>query len=200
MPQFPEFDPETLVQAIKTFVPANQNRTALSNLNRPDYCDVIRGWAEAIASVQNPSNAYFDNNDDTLFSLIQGQGQASTPSLLFNVQGSISVGQWAVQVSDDTIAIADASTFADGPVVGVVIELPSQGIARIQNTGSYTYSANDTFAFLPMTPDATYYASEAVNGEITLSPNPPSGGFIQEVGYAKTAFQFIIAIQEPTEV
>lgn len=202
MPQFPEFDPETLAQAIKTFVLArNNNRTAVSQLSRPDYFDVVRGWAEALGFLQNPSFAYLDNNDQTLFNLIgQGGGQTQTPSLLFNIQGALSVGQWAVQVSDDTVAAADATTFANGPVVGVVIDVPSTGIARIQNTGSYTYPATAGFSFLPMTADEVYYASPVAVGDITLTPTPPSGGFMQEVGYAKTPYQFIIAIQEPVEV
>lgn len=203
MPTFPEFDPSTLAQAITTYVASRaSSKTAVSQLGRANYLDIVQGWADALAAVQNPSFAHLDTNDKTLFTLVgQGGGQATTPTLLFNVQGSLSVGEWVVQVSDDTVAIADASTLADGPVVGVVTELLSSGaIARIQNSGSYVYSAQDSYSFLPMTPDATYYASAATAGEITDSPAPPSGGFLQELGYAKTQYQFVIALQEPTAV
>lgn len=201
---FPEFEPTALAQAIRTFVASRANsQTASSQLGRANYLPVVQGWADAIAATQNPANAYFEANDQTLFTLVgqQGSGSAVVPTLLFNVQGSLAVGEWAVQVSDDTIAIADASSFANGPAVGVVTELLSQGtIARVQNSGSHLYSQGDTYSFLPMVADATYYISEATPGELTTTPNPSAGGFIQEVGYAKTAYQFVVALQEPTEV
>lgn len=202
MADFPEVDPETLAQAIKTSIRTRMNVSALAVLGRPDSFEIIRGVADGLAAAQNPSFKSLKATDDTLLALSsQGLVQAAPviATLLFQVEGVLTVGQWAVQVSDDLIAVADASTFANGPVVGVVTELPSQGFARVQNTGSFLYTLGQS-SFLPMTPDSIYYVSETVAGDLTLSPDPDQGGFVQEVGYAKTDFQLVLNIQEPTEV
>lgn len=201
MADFPEVDPETLAQAIKTAIINRQNVSALSALGRPNSLEVIRGIADGITAASNPSYQSLKETDDSLLSLItsQGQGDPVTATLLFQVQGVLTVGQWAVQVGDDLVAVADASTFANGPVVGVVTELPSQGFARVQNTGSFLYTLGQ-LAFLPMAPDSIYYLSSSVPGDLDLSPDPPAGGFVQEVGYAKTDLQFVLNIQEPIQV
>ena len=200
MVDFPEVDPETLAQAIKAGIINRQNVSALDSLGSPDGFSVVQGIADGIAAASNPSYKSLKDSDDILFANQQGQGQGgAAATLLFQVQGVLTVGQWAVQVGDDLIAVADASSFANGPVVGVVTELPSQGFARIQNTGSYLYAQGQS-SFLPMTPDSVYYLSATVPGDLSLSPNPPSGGFIQEVGYAKTDLQLVLNIQEPTKV
>lgn len=198
MADFPEVDPETLAQAIKTSIINRQNVSALSALGRPDGFEVIRGVADGVTAASNPSYQSLKETDDTLLALTS-QGAPVISSLLFQVQGVLTVGQWAVQVGDDLIAVADASTFVDGPVVGVVTELPSQGFARVQNTGSFLYTLGQ-LSFLPLIPDSIYYVSATVPGDLALSPNPPTGGFIQEVGYAKTDLQLVLNIQEPIQV
>tara|TARA_R100001079_G_C4451412_1_gene153914 strand:- start:7183 stop:7785 length:603 start_codon:yes stop_codon:yes gene_type:complete len=200
MPQFPLLDPETLAQAIKTHIAdRNKSRSASGLAGRPDYYDVVKGFADAIAQTANPSLQHFDNNDNTLFNSQGSGGGQGNSSLTFSSQGTISIGQWVVQTSSNVVSLSDASTFADGPSVGVVTGVPSQGSVTVQNSGTYTYSAQDPYSFLPLTPDSVYWISSS-SGEITLSPNPPSGGFVQEVGYAKTAYQLVISIQEPIEI
>jgi hypothetical protein len=198
---FPEFDAETLAQAIKTSIINRMNVSALTSLSRPDTFEIIRGIADGLVVAQNPSISSLKATDDALLAIVSQQqgGSQVVPTLLFSVQGVIAVGQWAVQVSDDTIAISDASSFASGPVIGVVTDLPTQGFARVQNSGSFLYTQGSA-AFLPMTPDSIYYASATVPGELSLSPNPPSGGFVQEIGYAKTDLQLVLNIQEPFQV
>lgn len=200
MPDFPEIDPETLAQAIKTGIINRQNVSALDNVGGSDSFAVVQGIADGLTLAVNPSFANQKTNDDQLFQLAAQDPQVVVPTLLFKISGALIVGDWVYQISDDTVARVDASALASGPAIGVVTELPSQGFARIQNTGGYAYDAQGSQSFLPMTPDSLYYVSATVAGELELSPNPPQGGFLQEVGYAKTAYQLVVQIQEPIQV
>lgn len=194
-PQFPQIDPATLAQAIKTFVTQRQNVPALSNGGSVDYNAVVDGWAEALTTVSNPTVEYFDNNQASLYSLVGQQQQSSVPTLLFNTVSPLSIGQWVYQVSSDTVDAANFNNIANGPSIGIVVATPTASTVSVQNVGSFLYNANMGFPYLPLTPDTTYYISSG--GEITASPNPGAGGFVQEIGYAKTSFEFVLNVQEP---
>lgn len=193
------FDPITLQQSIINHVRAQQAAPSIDT--GADYSAVVMGWAEALGELQNPLNSSFYTNDQALFGLVGqgggGSGAVSTPTLLFNIVGVVSVGSWVYQNGSDAVSIVDSSTVSTGPALGVVVELPTATTARVQNVGSFIYdSANPSgFGFLPMTPDTVYYAR--VGGEITDSPTPPAGGFIQEIGYSKTSYELVLNIQEP---
>ncbi len=195
MPQFPEVDPETLLQALKTYITARQNVKALANGSSANYLEVMRGWAEAITATQNPSNAWFQENLDTLYSLLQQSGAGAPGTLLFNAASPLFIGQWVYQVSSDTVDLADSSSISTGPAIGVVVSNPTQSTVAVQNIGSFLYTPQQ-FPFLPFTPDTTYYVGSL--GLITDNPNPQSGGYLQEIGYAKNTLQFVLNIQEPT--
>jgi hypothetical protein len=188
-PQFPEVDPETLTQAIRTSLAARMNVRALQAGAAPNYMEVIRGWAEGLTAAQNPSNAYFQQNETDLFN---GQGGGS---LLFTASEPMSVGQWVYQVSSDTVGLADRSDTETGPSVGVVVSTPSPSTVLVQTLGSYLYDAQSSLPFVPLTPDAIYYIGAA--GNLTILTNAPEGGYIQEVGYAKNSLQFVLNIQVP---
>jgi hypothetical protein len=194
MPQFPEVDPETLLQALRMYVTQRQNVSALQN-GQANYLEVMRGWAEAIAATQNPSNAWFQENLNILYELVQGQGGGTSGTLLFNTLSPLQIGQWVYQVSSDTVDLADSTSISTGPAVGVVISAPTKSTVSVLNLGSYLY-VPASFPFIPFTPDSTYYIGSA--GMITASPNPPSGGYLQEIGYAKNTLQLVLNIQEPT--
>lgn len=195
-PQFPEVDPETLTQSILTSLAARMNVSALQAGAAPNYAEVIRGWAEGIAAAQNPSNSYFQQNDDALFSLLQQGVGGDSGSLLFTAAVPLLVGQWVYQVSADTVGLADFSSPSTGPVVGVVVGIPSESTVLVQNLGSYLYTAQQSFQFLPLVPDTIYYLGSS--GSITSVASPPPGGFLQKVGYAKNTLQFVLNIQDPT--
>lgn len=198
MPQFPQIDSATLAQAIKTFVTARQNVNALANGASLNYDEVVRGWADALTAVTNPSLGYFESNDQTLFNLIgQQSGPSSTPTLLFNTLGPVAVGQWVYQVSNDTVSLADFGVAALGPVVGVVTSIPTATTARVQTIGSFVYTVS--LPFLPLIPDTLYYAG-ASGSIISLSPNPPAGGYVQEIGFAKSPTELVLNLQERTLV
>lgn len=194
---FPEIDPQTLAQAIRTYITARMNVSAVQGGNSANYNEVLLGWAEAIAAAQNPSNAYFEENDQVLFGLLQQQG-GNSGSLLFTAGVPLTIGQWVYQVSSDTVALADYSSLATGPAVGVVVGNPTQNTVLVQNLGSVLYTVQQAFGFLPLTPDVPYYIGAA--GNITTSPNPPGGGYTQEIGYAKNTLQFVLNLQELTAV
>jgi len=199
MAQFPEVDPETLTQAIRTFLAARMNVPALANGGAPNSIEVIRGWAEGITSAQNPSNAYFNQNDQVLFGLVQQQGGGGVGSLLFNAAApGFEIGQFVYQVSNDTVDLADFSLAATGPSVGVIVALPTKTTVLVQNLGSFSYNGSMTFPFLPFVPDTIYYIGSA--GNITSSPTAPSGGYNQEIGYAKNTLQLVLNIQDPVLV
>lgn len=195
---FPQINPETLAQAIKTRVAATQNVNALSNGASANYSEVIRGWAEALTSVANPSLAYFENNDQVLFLQTQNQNpQPGVLTYLFNTLGSVSVGQWVYQVSADTVAVSDCTSTAYGPAVGVITQIVSGSTARVQTVGNFLYD-NLYLPFLPLIPDSSYYIGAA--GAIVAVPAPYSGGYIQEIGFAKSATELVLNIQEHTLV
>lgn len=198
MPQFPEIDPETLAQAIRTYLASRMNVNALQNGAAPNSIEVIRGWADAIAAVQNPSNSYFHQNDQTLFSLIQQLGLGSPGNLLFTAGVALQPGQFVYQSANDTVALADFSSASLGPAVGVVVGNPSPTTVLVQNLNSFTYSVSMAFGFLPLTPDTLYYVGSG--GGITSSPTAPSGGYNQVVGYAKTTYQLVLNLGEPVLV
>jgi len=192
------FDPLTLQQAILLFVRARQNVPILDT--GANYSEVIMGWAEAIGAVQNPINSTFSTNDTALFNAVGGQGGGSTsvPSLLFDISGAVSVGTFVYQNGSNAASPADSSFAASGPVLGVAIELPTTTTVKVQNVGSYTFDTSSTLPFLPLTPDTVYYAGAA--GAITANPSPPSGGYVQEIGYAKTPYELVLNLQEITLV
>lgn len=197
MPQFPAIDPLTLAQAIKNFLRQRQNVSAINNGGSADYGTVVDAWAEALTSVQNPSYDYIEQNIQTLYSLIQG-GPSSIPTLLFNSASPLTAGQWVYQVSSDTVDAVDFSSLSFGPAIGVVVSSPTVSTVSVQNIGSFLYNIGMGFPFLPLTPDSLYYVG--AGGEITSSPSPLPGGFVQEIGYAKTQFELVLNIQEPTTV
>lgn len=191
--EFPEVDSETLAQAIRTYTIIRQR--ALVNTGGANYMEVIRGLAEAMTSSINPSLAHFATNDETLLTAVQGQAGSSTPSLIFSHGGTVEVGQWVYLEAQDFIDLADSSAAALGPSVGVVTELISSATARVQAIGAFTYSQSSSLPFLPLVPDTTYFIDSS--GAITNSPSPTAGGYVQEVGYAKTTHELVLSIQEP---
>lgn len=193
MPQFPEIDPETLYQAIRTFVTARMNSSPNGGTN---YLSVVQGWADALAATQNPSNSFFNQNEQELFDLVAQVGGGE--DLTFNTSAPISIGQFVYQLSNDTVALADNSSLSSGPAIGVVSAVVSPTSVRVKNVGYLNYNANMGFSFFPLTPDTIYYAG--ASGEITATPSAPSGGFNQVVGYAKTTTQFVLGIQAPIAV
>jgi len=199
-PVFPQVNSETLTQAIKTFVTARQNVSALANGASLNYDEVVRGWADAIAAIHNPSLAYFDAQEQLLFSLVgnQNQQQSGIPTLLFNTLGPVAIGQWVYQVSTDTVSVADFSSISTGPAVGVVSSLPTPTTARVQTVANFVYGVLP-LPFLPLVPDTLYYIGSA-GGILSAVPNPPSGGYVQEIGFAKSATELVLNIQEPTVV
>lgn len=199
MAQFPEVDPATLVQALRQYITARQNVSALTNGGSANYLEVVRGWADALTATQNPSNAYFQQSISVLFDMIQqgGGGSGTTGIILFSSATPLTVGQWVYQVSSDTVDLADFSLASTGPAVGVVVGNPSINTVLVQNLGTYVYSPGD-FPFLPMLPDTAYYIG--AGGELTSNPNPPPGGYHQEIGYAKNTYQIVLNVQEPTLV
>lgn len=196
MAQFPEVDPDTLLQALRTYITARQNVGALANGGSANYLEVLRGFADAVAGTQNPSNAFFKQEDELLFSLLQQQGGgSSTGSLLFSINNSpLLIGQWVYQVSTDTVDLADFSLASAGPVVGVVVALPTEDTVLVQNTGAFAYTPQ-SFPFLPLTPDTLYYIGSS--GALTSTPNAPAGGYTQEIGYAKNTTQVVLNLRAP---
>lgn len=193
------FDPLALQQSIIAHVRARQNVPIRET--GANYSEVIMGWAEAIGAVQNPINSTFSANDTALFNALGNQGSGgstSVPALLFDISGAVSVGTFVYQNGDNAASPSDSSLASAGPVLGVAIELPTATTVRVQNVGSYVFDSASTLPFLPMIPDTVYYADVA--GGITSAPNPTSGGYIQEVGYAKTQYELVLNIQEVTLV
>lgn len=197
MAKFPEVDPATLAQAIKTYVAARMNVPALQNGSAANYASVVYGWAEAITSIQNPTNLAFKENDDLLFAITQQSGGNGQGTLLFSTQSPLQVGQWVYLASSDTVAAADFNLAAKGPAIGVVTEVPSQDSALVQNIGSFVYPLQG-FGFIPFTPDTVYYIGAA--GSLVTTPSAPIGGYVQEVGYSKNTVQLVLNIQDPTLV
>jgi hypothetical protein len=198
MPQFPEVDPNTLAEAIKSNLRSQMNIPALQNGGSANYNMVVQAWADALTATQNPSNAYFNSQINTIYGQLGQQGAAVTPTLLFNTSGTINVGEWVYISGNDTVSVASNASYATGPVVGVVTSLPSPTTARVQNVGSFVYTENLGMSFIPLIPDTVYYIGTA--GQLTTNPTPPSGGYVQELGYAKSAYEFVITIQEPVQV
>lgn len=200
-PQFPNVDPATLAQLIRTYVRSRQNVSAVSTGSSADYGQVVNGWADAIAAGFNPSLSSFKNTDDALIAAIsqlQQQQQSGIPTLLFFSSGPMAVGNVVYQVSSDTVALADNSSITTGPAVGIVTSIPGPGQARVQNISQYTFNLNLPYPFLPLVPDTTYYVG--ISGNITATPTPGPGGYLQEIGYAKTTSEFVLHIEEETEV
>lgn len=195
---FPQIDPETLAQAVKNHVAARQNVNALANGGSANYGEVIRGWAEALAGVTNPSLAYFEANDQVLFNQNQNQNpQSGVVTYLFNTVGPVEIGEWVYQVSSDTISVADAAVAAYGPAIGVVTQKPTGSTARVQTVGNFLYN-NLPLNFLPLIPDSIYYIGAA--GAIVSVPVPSSGGYVQEIGFSKSVNELVLNIQERTLV
>lgn len=195
---------EILAQQMSDNVSQNQDVIAITRLSRPSSNDLYSGIASAISSQTTQPLSYLESTDQGLQDQIdninnqQGGGQTPTPTpggLTFSISGPVTVGYWVFQSSDNTVSLSDSSTAASGPILGVVTDVAG-GIATVLDIGLYTYAATDTHPFLPLIPDQKYYA-HTVAGSITLSPNPPSGGFVQEIGYAKTSLEFVVSVQEP---
>jgi len=200
MPQFPEVDPDTLTQSVRNHITARMNVPALANGGSPNFLEVLRGWAEGITAAQNPSNAYFEQNDQNLYALVQQQqGGGGGPGLLaFNAAVPLQIGQIVYQISNDTVAPADFASISTGPAIGIVYSLFNQSSVLVQNLGSFAFNLNMGFGFLPLVPDTVYYVGPA--GTITNTPSAPSGGYNQELGYAKNTLQLVFNIQEATLV
>lgn len=191
---FPQINPETLAQAIKTYVAARQNVSALGNGGSANYSEVVRGWAEAITSVTNPSLAQFEANDKFLFNQNQNQNpqNVGVVTYLFNLIGSAEVGEWVYQVSSDNVSVSESATAAYGPAIGVVTEKPSGSTVRVQTVGNFLY-ANLPLNFLPLIPDSIYYIGPA--GSIVPVPTPSAGGYVQEIGFSKSTHELVLNIQ-----
>lgn len=191
---FPQIDPETLTQAVKNHVAARQNVNALANGGSANYGEVIRGWAEALVGVTNPSLAYFEANDQALFNQNQNQNpQQGVVTYVFNTIGPVQIGEWVYQVSADTVSVADAATAAYGPAIGVVTQKPTGSTARVQTVGNFIY-AGLPLSFLPLIPDSIYYIG--ASGAIVAVPVPSSGGYVQEIGFSKSTTELVLNIQE----
>ena len=195
MPQFPLLDQDALAQALKTFITQRQNVPALSSGGSTDYTVVVNAWAEALTTVQNPTIAYQEANINALYTLVAQQQSSGSGTLLFNAGSPLLVGQWVYLISVDTVDAVDSTNSASGPAIGVVVSLPTASTVSVRNFGSFLYNSGMSYPFVPLVPDTIYYAG--TSGNITASPNPGSGGFVQELGYAKTAYEFVLNIQEP---
>lgn len=198
MPQFPEVDPDTLAEAIKSNLRSQMNVPAIQN-GGVDSNRVVRAWADAMTAGQNPSNAYFNSQINALYGQQGGQQPgAGSSTMLFNVSGTVNVGEWVYLSSSNTVALASNTSLATGPVIGVVASMTSLTTALVQYFGPFMYTDSLGLGFIPMTPDTIYYIGSA--GDLTDNPTPPPGGYVQELGYAKNAYEFVISLKGPVQV
>jgi hypothetical protein len=128
------------------------------------------------------------NKTLTINSLGGGGGGSFLQSSPYNCLAGVSVNDVVYSDASDNVALADASSIATVPALGVVNSKPSATTCILTYWGELT-------GFVGLTPNTVYYLDVVAGGITTIAPTLP-GEIVQRLGVARNSTTLIVNIDK----